>query len=65
MNNKRTTIKSRPIAEPQKTQMSELEENEFKMATLNIQNILNTNDPTVLPGPPTFSNLSVTTKTTK
>lgn len=49
---------SRSTAEPEKTQMSELEEKAFKMATLNIYNILNTNDPTVLPGPPTFSNPS-------
>lgn len=49
---------SRSTAEPEKTEMSELEEKAFKMATLNIYNILNTNDPTVLPGPPTSSNPS-------
>ena len=44
--------------------MSELKEKAFKMATLNIYNILNTNDPTVLPGPPTFSNPSAMASTT-
>ena len=44
--------------------MSELKEKAFKMATLNIYNILNTNDPTVPPGPPTFSNPSAMASTT-